>query len=254
MADEQPQIPSTGADAPDVAATDTDSEPTQEGSSPGWWQRLFNRRPAAPETEPDDGGETAGTAGTSSRLTLTQEELDKRIQAETDRREAKRAADARAAERRRLRDEDPFAFAQQERDAEQQAEHYAGTTQFFQNVGLQHDRVSIDPLMEALPVAERQRIMQVEGAGHGLEGRKVVVNEALKALERHWKAEGEKQAEAKLRRNSAFRKQVLAENRDSFPEPELLPAYSGSTTDRKVSEILRGHYGLPNPSRHNSAS
>lgn len=252
--DEQLQSPSTGADAPDAAETEPTSESTPEGSSPGWWQRLFNRRPAAAEADADDGGEQAQPDGASARLTLTQEDLNKRIQAETDRREAKRAADARAAERRRLRDEDPFAFAQQDRQAEQEALQTDGTRQFFQNVGLQHDRIAIDPLMEALPVSERQRIMKVDGAGVGLEGRKVVVGEALKALEKHWKAEGEKQAEAKLRRNPSFRKQVLAENRGSFQEPELLPAFSGSSTDRKVSEILRGHYGLPNPARHNSAS
>lgn len=254
MQPEQPQSPSTGAETPDAAATEASSEPTQEGSSPGWWQRLFNRRPAAAEPDPDDGGESPEPSGASPKLSLTQEELDKRIQAETDRREAKRAAEARAAERRKLRDEDPFAYAQQDRQAEQEAQQNAGTTQFFQNVGLQHDRIAIDPLMESLPLAERERIMKIDGAGQGLEGRKVVVAEALKSLEKHWKAEGEKQAEAKLRRNPAFRKQILAEHRGSFQEPELLPAFSGSSTDRQVSEILRGYYGLPNAPKHNSAS
>jgi hypothetical protein len=94
--------------------------------------------------------------------------------------------------------------------------------------------------------------MKLEGAGTGLEGRKLVVGEALKALEKHWKAEGEREAEAKLRRNPAFRKQVLGESRGTAVEPELLPAFSGSATDRKVSDILRGYYGLGG--RHNNAS
>jgi len=183
-------------------------------------------------------------------VSLTQEELDRRVQAETDRREAKRAAEQRVAERRRLRDEDPWAYAEQDRTAEQSAMQDAGLQSFFANVGTQHDRIAIDPLMEMLPLAERQRIMAIEGAGRGLEGRKLVVSEALKSLEKHWKAEGEKEAQTKLRRNQAFRKQILAEARSGLVEPELLPAISSTQADKKVSDIFREYYGI---GRHNSA-
>jgi len=251
MQPEQPNTPSVDAQPPDAAAAEPTSDEPKEGSSPGWWQRLFNRR-AAQETE-SDGGETESNAGASKPLTLTQEELDRRIQSETDRREAKRAAEQRAAERRKLRDEDPWAFAEQERQAEKTVEQDTQLTTFFSQVGLEHDRHSIDPLMEVLPVAERQRIMNLEGAGRGLAGRKLVVQEALKSLEKHWKSQGEREAESKLRRNSAFRKQVLAESRGMAVEPELLPAIGTSAADRKVTEILKDYYGLPNPSRHNNA-
>lgn len=252
MSDEQPSTPSQGAEAADVQASEPTSAEPKEGSSPGWWQRLFQRQPAAQEAE-TDGGESGEPSGASGRLSLTQEELDRRVQAETDRREAKRAQEARAAERKRLRDEDPWAYAQQEREAEQTQAQDTGIQQFFANVGLSHDRVSIDPLMEMLPTQERERIMKLEGAGQGLEGRKLVVSEAIKSLEKHWKAEGEKEAQGKLRQNPAFRKQVMAEHRSGFVEPELLPAFSGSATDRKVSDILRNFYGLPNPPKHNEA-
>jgi hypothetical protein len=247
---EQPDTPSTGVQAPDAAAAEPVSDESREGSSPGWWQRLFNRRPA--QETPDADGEPEEASSASKPLTLTQEELDRRVQAETDRREAQRAARARQEERRKLRDEDPLAFAEQERQAEKAAEQDMGLSSFFANVGLEHDRHSIDPLMEMLPQAERKRIMDMEGAGKGLAGRKLIVQEALKSLEKHWKTEGEREAESKLRRNQAFRKQILAEQRGNFQEPELLPAFSGSSTDRKVSEILRGYYGLPGP-KHNSA-
>jgi hypothetical protein len=247
MADEQPNTPSEGAQSADVQTPEPTSDESQEGSSPGWWQRLFNRRPAQ-EAGPGDG--ESGEPGAASRLTLTQEELDRRIQSETDRREAQRAARQRAEERKKLRDTDPWAFAEQERQAEQTQEQDTHLRDFFSNVGVQHDRIAIDPLMEALPAPERQRIMGIDGAGRGLDGRKLVVNEALKSLEKHWKAEGEKEAEAKLRRNQAFRKQVLAEARGGIVEPDLLPAFSGSASDQKVSDILRGYYGV---GRHNSA-
>lgn len=241
--------PSQDAPASDAASPEPVSDEPKQGSSPGWWQRLFNRRPA---TEADaDGGESGEPESASEPLRLTREELDRRIQSETDRREAKRAAEARAAERKRLRDEDPWAYAEQDRQAEKAQETDQGLAGFFATVGLEHDKHSIDPLMEQLPVAERERIMKLEGAGKGLAGRKLVVQEALKSLEKHWKVEGEREAQDRLRRNPAFRKQVLAEGRGSLLEPELLPAVGSSAADRKVSDILRNYYGLQNG--HNSA-
>src|SRR5215471_36721 len=237
MQPEQPNTPSEGAPSPDAAPEA--SEP-QEESSPGWWSRLFNRRPAAQEA--DSAAQEQG--GPSERLSLTQEELERRVQSETDRREAQRAARARQDERKRLRDEDPWAYAAQDREAEKSAEQDQGLQSFFTNVGVQHDRIAIDPLMEALPVKERQRIMGIEGAGKGLDGRKLVVSEALKSLEKHWKAEGEKEAQDKLRRNQAFRKQILSEARGNISEPDLLPAFSGpSPADKQMSDIFREYYG-----------
>lgn len=255
MQPEQPNIPSEGAQVPDGQPSEPVSDESRTESSPGWWQRLFNRRPVAQETTAED-GERSSADGTSDVAKLTQEELERRVQAETDRREAQRIAAERREARKKLRDEDPWAFAEQERQAEKQADQDQGVQQFFANVGVQHDRVAIDPLMEALPPTERQRIMGIEGAGRGLDGRKLVVSEALKALEKQWKAEGEKEAEAKLRRNQAFRKQLLAEARGNTVEPELLPAFSGPTdADKQMSDIFREYYGVGNGAqrRHNSA-
>lgn len=255
MSPEQPNTPSENVGTTDATAAAPGSDQPSEESpsqSPRWWQRMFQRR-APGETEADaEGGDQADSDGTSSRLTLTQEELDRRIQAETDRRESKRARDAQAAERKRLRDEDPWAYAQQERQAEQLQEADGQLVNFFSQVGTQHDRVSIDPLVEILPPQERDRIMKLEGAGRGLDGRKLVVTEAIKALQKHWKAEGEREAADKLRRNPAFRKQVLTEARGGYVEPDLLPALSSSAADKSVSEILRTHYHLPTPSQHNN--
>lgn len=250
MADEQPNTPSEDVASSDVAAPEQTSDESPKESS-HWWDRLLNKRTAT-EATGEDGESGKPGSGASQRVSLTQEELDRRVQAETDRREAKRAAEQRAAERRRLRDEDPWAYAEQEREAETQQQQAASVSELFAGVSSQHDRASIDPVMEALPLAERQRIMAIEGAGVGLDGRKLVVGEALKALERHWKAEGERAAEAKLRRNQAFRKQVLAESRGMAVEPELLPATGPSSADKKVANILRDFYAVGG-ARHNSA-
>lgn len=251
MADEQPNTPSAGAEAaPDGAASEPVSGESQEGSSPGWWARLFNRRPT-PEASSED-EERSSTGGPSGKQTLTQEELDRRVQSEVDRREAQRAARERAEARKKLRDNDPWAFAEEDRKAEQAVEQTQGLASFFATIGSQHDRVAIDPLMDLLPVSERERIMRLEGAGTGLEGRKKVVTEAIKTLEKHWKAEGEREAERRLRGNSAFRKQVLAEGRRNVVEPELLPSASGSASSHKISDLLRGYYGQGG-AHHNTA-
>lgn len=244
MSDEQPNTPSADVQASDAAAAEPRSE-EQEGSSPGWWQRLFGRG-TAPQEAQNESQDTASAGAASKPLSFTEEELERRIQAETDRREAKRNAEARAKAKRELRDKDPFAYADLERTEEQVQDQTVGVQQFFANIGTAHDRIAIDPLVQRLPEAERNRILAIEGAGAGLEGRKLVVTESLKALEKHWRAEGAKEAEAKLRRNSAFRKQVFSEFRGSTPEPELLPgrASESSDADETVSALLRTHYRL----------
>jgi hypothetical protein len=197
---------------------------------------LFRGR-GSPESEAED---QAPAPAERPAITLTQEELDRKVQAETDRREAKRSEAARAAERRRLRDEDPWQFAAEERRAEQAAEMDTQTTQWLGNVGATHDRFTVDPVILSLPEAEQKRIMALEGAGIGLEGRRLVVQESLKALEKHWKSEGAKDAEQKLRKNPAFRKQVLGEFRRGVAEPEFIGSGAPSAADRDVSNILRG--------------
>jgi ATPase subunit of ABC transporter with duplicated ATPase domains len=178
---------------------------------------------------------------------VSEEELQRLVQAETDRRESRRQQQTAVEHRRKLRDTDPYAFAEQERQAEQQAVAMQQSEQQFTsllgNVSVQHDRVAIDPLVFALDDKERDRIMGLEGAGRGLDGRKLVVTEALKSLEKKWKQEGAREAEAKLRRNPVFRKQVFAEHRGSQVEPSLLPGSAPPESDGTVSDILRRSLG-----------
>jgi len=239
----QPQEPpSSEQPTQDAQASAASSEPTEATPAQSWQRgllgRLFRNRPAA-----DEASQEAPADEQPSAISLTQEELDRRIQAETDRREAKRAAQALAERKRKLRDEDPWAFAEEERTAEQAQQVNAQVGNLFGQVGAEHDKYTIDPLVQALPEAERKRILAMEGAGVALDGRKLIVTEGLKALERVWKAEGAKDAETKLRRNPAFRKQVLAEMRGITREPEFLPSGAASEADKTVSQILRGQLG-----------
>src|SRR5262245_13170427 len=185
-----------------------DSSGAEEKASPTWWQRLMGRHP-----EPEPSETEPQAASPPSVRTMTEEEFQKAIQSETDRREAKRDRERKAEERRKLRDEDPWQFAEQERQTEQLAQQNSQIESIFNTIGAEHDKHTIDPVMQALPKDEQSRILGLEGAGVGLEGRRLLVGEALKALEKHWKAEGAKDAETRLRKNAAFRKQVLAEMR-----------------------------------------
>jgi hypothetical protein len=232
--------PSSAESSADVQAAEVSSEQSRPASRT-FLQRLFRNGRGSQELEPEEQPEP--TPQPSSAITLTQEELDRRIQAETDRREAKRATQASAERRRKLRDEDPWAFAEEERKAEQIAHLDQQNGEILGNIGATHDRFTVDPVVLALPQAERNRIMAIEGAGLGLEGRKLIVEEGLKALEKHWKAEGAKDAEDKLRRNPAFRKQVLNEFRRGMSEPEFIGSGAPSANDKNVSNLLRGQLG-----------
>lgn len=232
--------PSSAESSADVQAAEVSSEQSRPASRT-FLQRLFRNGRGSQELEPEEQPEP--TPQPSSAITLTQEELDRRIQAETDRREAKRATQASAERRRKLRDEDPWAFAEEERKAEQIAHLDQQNGEILGNIGATHDRFTVDPVVLALPQAERNRIMAIEGAGLGLEGRKLIIEEGLKALEKHWKAEGAKDAEDKLRRNPAFRKQVLNEFRRGMSEPEFIGSGAPSANDKNVSNLLRGQLG-----------
>src|SRR5215211_2068207 len=122
MPDEQPNTPSADVTPNDAPTSGAASEPASEPSeSPTWWQRITRRQPREREDEPK-AEEPAKAEGASPTLTLTQEELDRRVQAETDRREAKRAAEGKAQQKRQLRESDPWAYAEAERKEEQGAE------------------------------------------------------------------------------------------------------------------------------------
>lgn len=228
--------------SPEPEASDSES------ASPSWWQRLLGVGRDEESTESNAEG-TEESSEPEQRV-LSEEELQRLVQSEADKRVAalnKAQRDAqRAEERRRLRDEDPWQYAEVERQAEQAQVQDQQLGQVFQDIGSQFDSVTLQPIYDALPPAEQQRIMAIEGAGVGMDGRRLVTTEALKALEKHWRAEGERNAEQKLRKNPAFRKQVLAETRTSGDEPDLLPAGSsqGEHND-DINNFFRRQVGLP---------
>lgn len=186
-------------------------------------------------------------------VTLSEEELNQRVEREAqsrhDRDVARRNREAQEAERKRLREEDPWQYAQNERQREdldrQRAEQTQQALSTLGQVGRMHDAVSIDPVINALPETERKRILELPNAGQGLPGRKLIVDEALKSYGRMEYERGVRETQAKLRKDPVFRKSVLSELRGSYEEPELYPG-NGSPADGlgddNVSARLRRAY------------
>ena len=228
------------------APAETSPEATEDQASPSWWQRLTSRFTGREESEPSTEESPAEAAQTAQR-TLTDDELQRLIQSEVDKREAARNKAARDAERKRLRDEDPWQYVEQERMQEQAQLQDSQLTETLQAIGQIHDAVTILPMLEQLDPKEKERLMSLPGAGVGVDGRKLLTAEALKSLEKHWRAQGAKDAEARLRRNGSFRKQVLAEFGGDRAEPEQVPNGSyarARTSSQDVNDMLRRQLGM----------
>lgn len=234
----------------------TVEEPSGDRS---WWSRFLHTRghqaDAVPEVSPAGSVNGQGSdIAPAGSITLTEEELNERIarQAQSlhDREIARQNRERAQQARARLRDESPEAYVELEKNEEQQTilrQQQAGQLmQLLGHVGRQHDAVSIDPIINALPAKERERILAMPEAGQGLPGRKLIVDEALKTYGRQEYERGYREAQAKLRKDPVFRKSVLAEQRGQYPEPELYPGDGGPTNgglgDDNVSNILRRQY------------
>src|SRR5215470_1138065 len=103
---EKPEdIHEPGAQAPDEASP----EATEEEASPSWWGRMTDRLFRREEQTPPP--EEPQSEAESGRRMVDDSELQRLVQSEADRREAARNKEARDAERKRLRDEDPWALA-----------------------------------------------------------------------------------------------------------------------------------------------
>ena len=233
-------VQQSGAEVRAAEDSSQSEEPVSE--APSWWRRLIGGRREPEPTEAD-----AQAASQPPTRTMTEEEFHRAIQSETDRREAKRQREAAEAEKRRLRDDDPWQYAEQERVQEQAQQAEGQLNDLLAGIGQAHDRVTLQPLMDALPKDEQARLMALPGAGVGADGRKLLTDEALKVLEKHWRAEGARDAETKLRRNPAFRKQVMSELQGGYPEPELLPSGSARNHGRSsedINDMLRAQIGI----------
>jgi hypothetical protein len=237
------KTPAAGEVAPPSVSINSEDP----GEDRHWWSRFLHTRGHQPDladdSPPDETNGHEPIAPVDKLLTLSEEELNQRIEREAqsrhDRDIARRNREAAQAERARLRDENPEAYVELEKSEEQATQmRQAQAGQLMQllgHVGRQHDAVSIDPIVNALPERERERILSMPEAGQGLPGRKLIVEEAMKTYGRMEYERGVRETQAKLKKDPVFRKSVLADLRGSYQEPELLPG-SGSATNGGLDE------------------
>lgn len=202
------------------------------------------------------------TPSASKTVTLTEDELQKRIdaaaQAETDRRERVRAArEAEAARRQKrenlkeLLDTDVHAAAAatkevltEEEKAEQQQAVQAQMNAMLGTVRTEFDNNVIRPVLDLLSPDAVQRI--VSQAPAGLEGRKLIIEEAVKALVSDAEKRGEENARKNLQKDPTFKKRVLLDVRGEEEEPDAPAAASptGLSTSEMMTNTLRQMAGF----------
>lgn len=229
------------------------SDPQEQ--APSLFERIFGRHAKdAPDTDTASGDrepvkEEPTSLATKPLGELTDAELDqlvrddprvqRRVQAETDRRERVRADRQKAEERKRLRQEDPWAYAQQDDQEEARQNEAAAFVERIAGIAGHFDEGVLKPVIDMLPEAERARLLADEKLGAGIDGRGALLQETVHVLLKQAREEGRKEAEQSLRKNEPFRKQILAQLRGESEEPENVPAATGTPGGRDMNDWMR---------------
>lgn len=235
------------------------SQTAQQEPQENWLAQVFRRRRAGPDpVSPSAAQEQSASPDAAStepaelpakevprpvepqpfKAFTSQEEYDRAIQAETDRRLAEKEKrdrrEARRKEREQLAESDPYEYVKRDKEwrdeetaEEAEAARQEQEIQRFQNglvsIAKQFDSTVVDPIVQELPDEVQSQILKE--APPGLEGRQHIVKSALKYI----RESAAREAEAKLRKpGSAFRKEMLRELQDTQEEPELAPASPAS--------------------------
>lgn len=207
------------------------TDPVSQDGAEAQTQTPREEAEPADQTPPGDG-----------RLVVSQEELDRLVQGETDRRESVRKnREQRELQRtqnkrkldnlRQSGDLEGFAaeYAAQEAEEAQTEALTAQRNEHIREVAVNFDTGVLDPIILRLPKDEIQQLVSTLNPV-GIDGRAAFLSAAVDRLVEKAKAEGAAQAERSLRNNSAFKKQLLLQERETEEEPENIPARAGSTS------------------------
>lgn len=188
--------------------------------------------PKEPRERTPEQEQAEGQDQQSSSRETDDERFRRAVQAEVDRRETARQQRERRVRETELRRTNPQEYAKLKEQEEQQTVQNAGLINALQSMREQFDDAAIKPLMDMLPDAARNKVL--EDAGHGIEQRRTIVKRGLDALKKatydEGYAKGKADAQKSLRRSTSFRKELLTELRGEEDEPELAVS-NGRTTD-----------------------
>lgn len=212
---------------------------------------------AIASTTMTQGGEEQVSSGeqTPEVLTLTPQELERRIQAETDRRENTRRQRVERASKTaqnqqkldRLRQAGDFEGYVAEHEAQkidesteaQKAQQELAARNAHQTeLLLEVDSGVLDPIVLRLPENERNSLLEAVDTS-GVAGRAKILTATVDRLIELAKAEGASNAEKALRNNAAFRKQILGEIRQREDEPDLIPSRNKVAAPQDMNTWVR---------------
>lgn len=228
------------------AATSAPASKPEAEPGRSWINRLLGR--SQPEPEPQvstEEQEQSQESDASAPRAYTPDEISRLVQSEADRRDAKRQREQRDAERARLRREDPFAYAEQDEQTEQQAKAAEAFGSQIATVASSLDRAILDPILERIPEKARAKLFEDPNAGVGIDGRRALTMKAIETIEREAVARGRAEAADKLLDDPIHVKKVLARVRgeDFYEEADLAPGTPATPNSRDVSAILRQSLG-----------
>jgi hypothetical protein len=222
-------------------------EPKPEGTRP---EGEAASEAAAPESAPDE-AKPSPREGDGR-------DFERRVQAEVDRREAVRRQRADTQQEQRLRREDPQAYARLKEEQESAEQRAAGLTGALKQLTDSFDEASIRPLLEALPEPTRNAVLSKASGAHGLEQRKLLASEGIKALKQsaydEGFAKGKESAQKTLRKSPSFRSELLTELRGGDDEPEVALANgtAGGGGDWDMNDWMRAMTGRGGKRQSNS--
>jgi hypothetical protein len=260
-----PEAQSPAPEAQPAAAPASTPQPEQAKSD--WFREAFQRtrvttgaqpeeQPAPkPETppasaasksesekpEPKQAAKDATPKPTDEPRAYSQAEIDRMVQAETDRRLSKfqreegerRRQAALLADKERLtglREKDPYAYAQEmKRREDENASLQAQLQQTHRALNStveEYDRSVLDTVFA--PIPQNMHAQLLDGIEDGIPGRKTATVRALKVLEQHWKGQGFNEAKKRLSSDPAFIKEILTRYGAARQEPESVPATSAT--------------------------
>jgi hypothetical protein len=211
------------------ASDDTPESKDGDGEKPA-------AKAASAEDRKPGASQDASRQTSPDQFTLSREELERRIQSETDRRlhkfQEEQALLRKKAERAELRKKDPYAYAELEEEEEERQQQLQRQMSEARTLAINslraYDTAVLDPLFGLLPEKERKDIL--EKIEDGIAGRGKAAATAFKVLERTWKQAGIAEARKALLNDQAFVKEVFAKyGNGGRVEPDLVPAAGAAT-------------------------
>lgn len=206
--------------------SDKEPEAKDDGDS-----KSKSAQPSAEDSGADTSKEPSKAPAPSPGLTLSPEELERRIQSETDRRlhkfQEEQAIRRKQAERAELRKKDPYAYVEMEEEEEERQATLQRQMQEARTLAINslraYDTAVLDPLFNLLPAKDKQDIL--DKIEDGIAGRGKAAASALKILERTWKQAGVADARKALLNDQSFVKEVFAKyGNGGRIEPDTIPA------------------------------